>query len=305
VKKYGAHYSVLKDECLNYLTKDNSVESGIFADLTFGAGGHSCSLAQLNTNYKLYCVDQDPDALINGNKIIKEHGLDKQITLLDMNFATFAKYTNEHEINNFSGILLDLGVSSHHFDSPERGFSFRFDAPLDMRMDADNEEVKTAADLLAELSEEEIADILWKYGEERFSRQIARNIVEEREKKPITTTKELENIVFHSYPKKMRFGRLNPSTKSFQALRIAVNRELEVLEEILEGLPDILAPGGRLAIITFHSLEDRIVKRSFNFLAKEKKTVKILNKKPIKASKRELEDNKRSRSAKLRVIEKI
>lgn len=305
MKKYGAHYSVLKEECLNSLTLDGTRQEGLFADLTFGAGGHSSALVEMNCNYKLFSVDQDPDALRNGEELLVERGLKDQVTLLDMNFSEFAKYVTENKLGLFDGILLDLGVSSHHFDSPERGFSFRFDAPLDMRMDADNPEIKTAAELLAELSEDEIADLLYKYGDERLSRQIARNIVEARQQKPVTTTKELENIIFHSYPKKMRFGRTHPATKSFQALRIAVNRELEVLEEILEGLPDILAPGGRLAIITFHSLEDRIVKRSFNSLAKEKKIVKILNKKPITPSKRELDDNRRSRSAKLRVIQKI
>ncbi len=305
MKNYGSHYSVLKKECLNSLTHDGELNSGTFADLTFGAGGHSLSLASMHTDYKLYCVDQDPDALENGKKIIAENNFSNQITLLDMNFSSFIPYAKEHSLDSFTGILLDLGVSSHHFDSPERGFSFRFDAPLDMRMDVDNADVPTAADILSSLDEEEIADIIWKYGEERFSRQIARNIVEERAKAPIKTTKDLENIIFHSYPKKMRFGRLHPATKTFQALRIAVNRELEVLEEVLQGVTSLLAPGGRLAIISFHSLEDRIVKRSFNFLAKEEKIVKILNKKPIRPSKRELEDNKRSRSAKLRVVEKI
>jgi 16S rRNA (cytosine1402-N4)-methyltransferase len=278
---------------------------GTFVDLTFGGGGHTVALAKLSPDYCLYATDQDPEALQNGYKRIESEGLKERVTLLDMNFESFYSYCIENNICDLDGILIDLGVSSHHFDSAQRGFSFRFDAPLDMRMDVDNDSVETAAELLNRLSEEEIADILWKYGEERFSRQIARNIVASRNDEPITTTKQLENIIFHSYPKKMRFGRLHPATKSFQALRIAVNRELEVLQKVLEDLPQLLKVGGRMAIITFHSLEDRIVKRSYNFLAKEKKTVKILHKKPIVPSKKELEENKRSRSAKLRVIEKV
>ncbi len=302
--EYGKHYSVLKEEALSWLTHDGELTEGIFADLTFGAGGHTIALAQMNENFTVYATDQDPEALKNGQQKIVEHNLAEQITLLDMNFVDFPRYCEEHAIK-LNGILMDLGVSSHHFDSPERGFSFRFDAPLDMRMDVDNTEIATAAELLSSLDEAQIADLLWKYGEERFSRQIARNIVAKRAESPITTTKELENIVFHSYPRKMRFGRLHPATKTFQALRIAVNRELEVLQKTLEELPEYLLTGGRLAIITFHSLEDRIVKRSYNFLAKEKKTAKILHKKPIVPSKRELAENKRSRSAKLRVLEKI
>ena len=301
---YQSHYSVMKDECLAFLTKDYSLDIGVFADLTFGGGGHSLALVKLSKHYKLYATDQDPDALTNGREIIQTVGIENQVTLLDMNFSNFANYAHQQQLPLFDGILLDLGVSSHHFDAPERGFSFRFDAPLDMRMDADNTDIPTAATLLASLEEEEIANLLWKYGQERFSRQIARNIVEIREEKPISTTKELENIVFHSYPKKMRYGRTHPATKTFQALRIAVNRELEVLEEVLHSLPELLQRNGRLAIITFHSLEDRIVKQSFNFLAKEKKIGKILRKKPIVPSKQELEQNRRSRSAKLRVFEK-
>lgn len=302
---YTAHYSVLKKESLSWLTHEHTLKMGTFVDLTFGGGGHTVALAKLSPDYCLYATDQDPEALQNGYKRIESEGLKERVTLLDMNFESFYSYCIENNICDLDGILIDLGVSSHHFDSAQRGFSFRFDAPLDMRMDVDNDSVETAAELLNRLSEEEIADILWKYGEERFSRQIARNIVASRNDEPITTTKQLENIIFHSYPKKMRFGRLHPATKSFQALRIAVNRELEVLQKVLEDLPQLLKVGGRMAIITFHSLEDRIVKRSYNFLAKEKKTVKILHKKPIVPSKKELEENKRSRSAKLRVIEKV
>ena len=174
-----------------------------------------------------------------------------------------------------------------------------------MRMDKGNFGTQTAAELLNSLDEEEIADIFWTYGEERFSRKIAANIVEKRKEKPIVTTKDLEDIIFHTYPKKMRFGKTHPATRCFQALRIVVNRELEVLENIIPNAVSLLKSGGRLVIISFHSLEDRIVKHRFKFLAKEEKIVKILTKKPITPGEEELGENNRSRSAKLRVVEKL
>jgi 16S rRNA (cytosine1402-N4)-methyltransferase len=204
----------------------------------------------------------------------------------------------------FAGILMDLGVSSHQFDKMERGFSFRADAPLDMRMNYGDSSIPTAADLLNSLSEKEIADILFNYGEERLSRKIASRIVELRQKKKIETTGELEDICFHAYPPKDRHGKIHPATRSFQALRIAVNEELTVLENTLPKLLPYLAHGGTLAVISFHSLEDRIVKHTFKEISESDQAVTILTKKPLTASESELTENSRSRSAKLRVLQK-
>ena len=193
-----------------------------------------------------------------------------------------------------------------HFDKFDRGFSFREDAPLDMRMNYNDESIYTGAEFLNKADEEEIANIIFKYGEERLSRRIARGVVEFRQTKPIETTKELENIVFHAYPARQRHGRIHPATKTFQAIRIFVNRELEVLENTLEKLYDLLAPNGVLQVISFHSLEDRITKHKFKEIFQcNKNTAKILTKKPIYPSEREITENSRSRSAKLRVMQRL
>lgn len=304
---YKSHYSVLKTECLDFARQAAvGVENPLFADMTFGAGGHSLALADISEAGTVYSVDQDPDALKNGEKIIKEQGKSEKVNLLNMNFESFAPWIKKEKSGlEFQFILMDLGVSSHHFDKFERGFSFREDAELDMRMNFESDD-PTAADVLNELSEEEIADLIFKYGEERLSRRIAKGIVEFRSEKPISRTKELENICFHAYPTKQRHGRIHPATKTFQALRIFVNRELEVLENSISALYDILAPGGMLAIISFHSLEDRITKHKFKEMFQcDTNAAKIVTKKPIYPSEEELQENSRSRSAKLRVLQKI
>lgn len=307
---YTSHYSVLKKECLEYLTENNvEDETKLFADLTFGGGGHTFALSEI-PNAKVYSTDQDPDALANGYKNIKDAGKDEVISLLDMNFSMFPDYVeNELSKNDsfigFDGILMDLGVSSHHFDSAERGFSFRFNGPLDMRMNPRDNESENAADLVNSLEEEELAEIFWKYGEERLSRRIAAAIIEARASSRIETTKQLEDIIFHCYPKKSRFSKTHPATRSFQALRLVVNDELGVLERSLPKLFNTLRPGGRLAVISFHSLEDRIVKWTFKELKNTNASAKILTKKPVIPSETELSENPRSRSAKLRVIEKL
>ncbi|MFZ4712968.1 MAG: 16S rRNA (cytosine(1402)-N(4))-methyltransferase RsmH [Bacteriovoracaceae bacterium] len=310
-ENYGQHYSVLKEECLNYLTEKNSEREALFADLTFGAGGHTTSLALKHQKSLVLATDQDPDAILNGEKFLKSLGLENRIELLKMNFSEFADFydqswkSNHPQYNGIDGILMDLGVSSHQFDTFSRGFSFREDGPLDMRMDYDNNEKETAADIINNYREEDIANILFLYGEERYSRRIAKNICLERKIKPITTTKELENLIFHSYPEKDRHRGAHPATRSFQALRIAVNAELTVLEESLEKLFSTLGRGGRLCVISFHSLEDRIVKHTFKeIVEKNPNCATILTKKPILPSDQELQINSRSRSAKLRVIEK-
>lgn len=280
-------------------------DGDLFVDLTFGAGGHSRALAQLSPSVKVISFDQDPDALANGKKTIEENQLQDKITLVDSNFEKFPAYFKEHQADfkeGARGILMDLGVSSHHFDDTSRGFSFKGEAALDMRMN--NREGDTAKDFVNNLSEEELQLIFQDYGEERFSARIAEAIVKERETAPIETTKDLENIIFHCYPKKMRFGKTNPSTRCFQALRIAVNRELDVLTETIPRLIDALCPYGKLAIISFHSLEDRIVKHTFKAIAKERDDVKILTKKPLIPTEEEIKNNPRSRSAKLRILMK-
>jgi 16S rRNA (cytosine1402-N4)-methyltransferase len=200
---------------------------------------------------------------------------------------------------------MDLGVSSHQFDKMERGFSFRADAPLDMRMNYGDNNIPTAADLLNSLSEKEIADIIFNYGEDKLSRKIAARIVELRQKEKIATTGQIEDICFHAYPAKDRHGKIHPATRTFQALRIAVNEELTVLENTLPKLMPFLAEGGVLAVISFHSLEDRIVKHTFKEISEHGEIPgSVLTKKPMTASEEELEENSRSRSAKLRLLQK-
>lgn len=303
-EKYFEHYSVLKKECLDLLT-EKAPESSRFVDLTFGGGGHSFGLLEMGEKFRVISTDQDPEAIAAGRQRILNSPFASRIELIKSNFSAFPEIAKERFPGElFQGILLDLGVSSHHFDKAERGFSFRVDAPLDMRMDTENSNIKTAADLLNELSEEELADIIFYFGEDRLARKIARKIVEEREKKPIRSTLDLENIIFHCYPKTQRFKGSNPSTRTFQALRIAVNEELKVLE-VLPKLMNLLSPSGRLLVISFHSLEDRIVKRTFKELEKGEISCKILTKKPITPSTKEIDENLRSRSAKLRAIERL
>lgn len=306
-EKYGKHYSVMYNECLEALKSSASDSKAIFADMTFGAGGHTVGLANLFEHSKVYAVDQDPDAIKNGNERITKAGLENKIKLIKSNYAEFPDWVSKNEPNlKFNGILMDLGVSSHQFDTVSRGFSYREDAPLDMRMDYANDEIETAADFLNNYDEESIANVIYKYGEERYSRRIASSIVEKRAESPIKTTKELEDICFHCYPKKDRFKRPHPATRTFQALRIFVNKELEVLEETLEKLFNLLDHGGVLAVISFHSLEDRIAKHKFREIFQtDKNAAKILTKKPILPSDEEIEENSRSRSAKLRLLMKI
>ncbi|OUR92996.1 16S rRNA (cytosine(1402)-N(4))-methyltransferase [Halobacteriovorax marinus] len=304
---YKEHYSVLNKEVIKILTEKREDQTDVnFADMTFGAGGHTFALADAHKKSQVYSVDQDPDALKNGFKNIEEYGFNGRVHLNDMNFESFPEFiSTNHSSLLFDGIVADLGVSSHHFDEGERGFSFRFDAPLDMRMDSDNDTVQTAADIINNYPEAELADIFFKYGEEKLSRRIAKRIAEQREIAPIETTKQLENLIFGCYPKKLQHGRINPSTKCFQALRIKVNEELDVLEKVIPGLLSLLKENGRLAVITFHSLEDRIVKNLFKDAVQGDVPYELYNKKPIVPSHAELEQNPRSRSAKLRIIERV
>lgn len=305
--KYGEHYSVMYKECLEALASGMMDKQAIFADMTFGAGGHTVGLAKLSADAKVFSVDQDPDAIRNGIEKIESLGLKDKITLIKTNYCDFPAWIKENTPElKFNGILMDLGVSSHQFDTVSRGFSYREDAQLDMRMDYQNNDFETAADVLNNYSEEDIANIIYKYGEERYSRRIAAEIVTKRSELEITRTKQLEDICFHCYPKKDRFKRPHPATRTFQALRIYVNKELEVLENTLQSLFELLSPGGVLAVISFHSLEDRITKHKFKEIFQtDKNAAKILTKKPMLPTDSELEENPRSRSAKLRLIKKL
>lgn len=305
--EYLSHYSVMLKECLAAL-EDGSKASGslIFADLTFGAGGHTFALSDHVAGSTVYATDQDPDALKNGAENILRRGKEGKVILLPMNFEQFPDWCEKNQMQGkLAGILMDLGVSSHQFDKMERGFSYRADAPLDMRMNYGDPNQPTAADLLNTLSEKEIADLIFAYGEERLSRRIAARICELRQTKKIETTGELEDICFHAYPVKDRHKKPHPATRTFQALRIAVNDELRVLENTIPKLLPYLSEGGVLAIISFHSLEDRIVKHTFKELVeKEDFPVTILTKKPLTATEEELSENSRSRSAKLRLLKR-
>lgn len=308
MSEYLSHYSVMLKECLDAMELGSRASgSFIFADLTFGAGGHTFALSDHVSGSTVYSTDQDPDALKNGYEIIKSKGKEGAVNLLPMNFIAFSDWCETNKMHGkFAGILMDLGVSSHQFDKMERGFSFRADAPLDMRMNYGDSGTPTAADLLNSLPEKEIADIIFNYGEDRLSRKIAARIVELRQKEKITTTGQIEDICFHAYPPKDRHGKTHPATRTFQALRIAVNQELSVLENTLPKLLPFLAEGGVLAVISFHSLEDRIVKHIFKEIVEKKDfPAIILTKKPLTATEEELSQNSRSRSAKLRLLQRV
>ncbi|WP_277218852.1 16S rRNA (cytosine(1402)-N(4))-methyltransferase RsmH [Peptoniphilus vaginalis] len=307
-----AHKSVLLDETIEGL---NIREGKIYLDGTLGGAGHSREiLKRLKGSGLLIGIDQDIEAL----EVAKERLSDyKNVEFFNLNYINFEKALDELGIDKIDGVLLDIGVSSYQFDNPERGFSYRFDAPLDMRMDQDLE--ISAKDIVNTYSESEITRIIKDYGEEKWASRIAKFVVEERKKKDIETTFELVEIIKNAIPASARRNGPHPAKRTFQALRIEVNRELDVLKDSIERFVHRLNPGGRIAIITFHSLEDRIVKNAFKYLEKDcicppsspictcdkKKEIKVLTRKPITASDEELKENKRSHSAKLRIAEKL
>ena len=298
------HKSVLFDEAVNALNLD---ENKIIVDGTAGGGGHSGEIAKIAK--KVISIDQDPDAI----KVLNERlGNRENITIVHDNYSNIKNIISNLNIDKIDGLLLDLGVSSFQLDTAERGFSFHKDAPLDMRMSKSG---ISAYDVVNTYDEKQLADIIYRYGEEKFSRRIASNIVKARQDKPIETTFELVDIIKASMPQKaMRDS--HPARKTFQAIRIEVNAELDVLKSTLEDTFDILAPGGRIAIITFHSLEDRIVKEQFakwcqGCTCPKEFPVCVCGDKPkgkafksISPSKEELEANPRARSSRLRIFEK-
>ena len=304
-----SHVPVLLNECLEGLAID---PAGTYLDGTAGGGGHSSEIARRLTTGRLISLDQDPDAVAAATERLK--GL--PATVVRTNFRFARRALADLGVTAINGALLDLGVSSHQLDDGERGFSYRQDAPLDMRM---SQSGPTAADLVNSESREELARILREYGEEPYAWAIAGRIVRQREQKPFATTLELADAIASALPPAVRRKDKNPSRRSFQAIRIAVNGEMGALSEGLDEIFDLLAPGGRFAIITFHSLEDRLVKNRFRQWATActcppeypvcvcggKAKAKLITRKPIEAAPDELENNRRSRSAKLRVIEKL
>ena len=305
------HISVLLNETIDSLDiKDN----GIYVDCTIGGAGHAKELLKRNSSVRLIGFDKDQTALNVSKARLDE--FKSRVTLVKDDFKNSPSYLEENNIK-VQGIYADLGVSSHQIDTAERGFSFRFDAPLDMRMDLSAK--KTAKDIVNEYSENELKRVIKEYGEERFASSIARKIINERKKQEIQTTKQLENIILSAVPRYKGNDGSSNVQRTFQALRIEVNGELEGLKEFIIKATDKLEKGGRLSIITFHSLEDRIVKHTFRELAtgctcpsdfpicvcNNKPKVKIITNHPIIASEEELKMNRRSSSAKLRVIEKL
>lgn len=306
------HKSILLNECMEGLSIK---PDGVYVDGTLGGGGHSFHiLERLNEKGRLIGIDQDEDAIEAATKRLAQ--FEKQVTIVRDNYEHFQAILSALSIPEVDGILLDLGVSSYQFDEADRGFSYRFDAPLDMRMD--NRQDFTAKDLVNDYSETELYHIIRDYGEDKFAKNIAKHIVMERAKKPIETTGELAEIVSHAIPMKIRVAGGHPAKRTFQAIRIALNRELDVLKDSLDGMMRSLKPGGRLCIITFHSLEDRIVKQCFKTAEDpcicpkdfpvcscgRKSLGRVITRKAILPGKSEQEENPRSKSAKLRIFER-
>jgi 16S rRNA (cytosine1402-N4)-methyltransferase len=276
---------------------------GTYLDCTVGQGGHAAiALDRSGPEGLLIGIDRDPEALAaTGARLAR---FAKRMRLVRGNFSALKQHLKSVGVSEVDGVIFDLGVSSAQLDRPERGLSFLSDGPLDMRMDQGGG--RTAADLLAQLPERELADLIYRYGEERYSRRIARAIVSARKTHPLRTTTALSSVISGAVPPVYRHGRIHCATRTFQALRIAVNQELEVIEGAIRDAVSVLAPGGRLCVISFHSLEDRIAKQTFRSLAQgPDASLKILTKKPQVPSDEECRENPRARSAKLRVAEKL
>ena len=307
-----SHRSVLLEPCMEALAIK---PEGIYVDGTAGGGGHSYEIAKRLTTGRLIAIDQDEAAIKAASAKLSCYG--DRVTVVRNNFRNVADVLDMLGIEKIDGILMDLGVSSYQLDTPERGFSYMADAPLDMRMDARAE--KTAYDVVNTYSELDLRRILFDYGEEKFAPRIAARIVKARGDKPIETTGELTALIKSAIPAAARDGGHHPAKRSFQAIRIEVNAELDVIRPALESAMRRLNPGGRMAVITFHSLEDRMVKQTFADMASgctcprglpvcvcgKTPQVKVISKKPILPDEEELESNPRSRSAKLRVAEKL
>ncbi len=304
------HVSIMLDQVIENLSIK---EDGIYVDGTVGGAGHSSViLSHLGPDGRLICLDQDNDAI----KTAKERLNDSRVNVVKSNYVNMDAVLNDLGIDKVDGILLDLGVSSYQFDNGDRGFSYRMDAPLDMRMDQDSP--YTAEDIINDYSEQELYRVIKEYGEDPFAKNIAKHIVKAREIKRIKTTFELNEIIKNAIPAKARREGGHPSKRTYQAIRIELNHELSVLENSIDGMIDMLKPKGRLCIITFHSLEDRIVKQRMKTaenpcicppefpvcVCNRKSKGKVVTRKPIIPDAEELEENPRSKSAKLRVFER-
>lgn len=306
------HKPVLLEECIQNL---NIKPDGIYVDATLGGAGHSKEIAKRLTTGRLISFDQDIEAIENAKKELAPFM--NNVTLVHSNFQHLKEELNNLGVDHIDGILMDLGVSSYQLDNPERGFSYMNDAPLDMRMDASQE--FSAYDVVNTFSKEELSKIIKDYGEENWHARIAEFIVNKRKEAPIHTTFELVDVIKSAVPKNARDEHLHPAKRTFQAIRIQVNEELDVIDSTIRDAFEKMNPEGVAAIITFHSLEDRIVKNCFRYLATDcicppqlpvcvcnhPAVAKLINKKPITASKEELEENPRSRSAKLRCAKRI
>lgn len=306
------HYSVMLSETVDAL---NVKDGGIYADGTLGGGGHSHEILSRADNIRLIGIDQDTDALLAAKQRLSVFG--DKVTYVNNNFKNVANVLDELEISEIDGMVLDLGVSSYQLDNEERGFSYMKSAPLDMRMNQNNE--FSAYDVVNGYTEDQLTDIFYRYGEENWSRRVAKFIVEKRKQAPIETTGELSEIIKAAIPKNARKDEIHPEKRIFQAIRIEVNGELEILKGAVCDIIKRLKKGGRLAVITFHSLEDRIIKQVFSELAKgctcpsdfpvcvcgKTPEIKVITRKPILPTKEELCENSRSKSAKLRVAEKL
>lgn len=306
------HRSVLLEETIEGL---QIRKDGIYVDGTLGGGGHTLEICKrLGEKGSIVGIDQDQAAVRAASIRLKDFG--EKVTIVWSNYCDMKSVLQQLQIDKVDGIILDLGVSSYQLDTAERGFSYREDAPLDMRMDTRQE--KTARDIVNGYSETELFRVIRDYGEEKFARNIAKNIVERREKAPICTTGELTDIIRSSIPMKFQKKVGHPAKRTFQAIRIELNKELEVLRESLDDMIELLNPGGRLCIITFHSLEDRIVKNAFRknedpcicppdfpvCVCGRTSRGKVITRKPILPSSEEMEENSRSKSAKLRIFQK-
>ena len=306
------HKSVLLEETIEGL---NIKPDGIYVDGTLGGAGHAREVCKkLSAKGRFIGIDQDQDAIIAASERLAPF---KQATVIRSNYCYMVSELAARGINKVDGILLDLGVSSYQLDNEERGFTYRVDAPLDMRMD--QRQTQTASDIVNGYEEKELYRIIRDYGEDKFAKNIAKHIVAARQVKPITTTGELTEIIRESIPMKMQVKSGHPAKRTFQAIRIELNRELDVLRDSMDGMIDILDDGGRLCIITFHSLEDRIVKTIFRknenpctcpsdfpvCVCGKKSKGKVITRKPILPGETEMEENPRSKSAKLRIFERV
>lgn len=307
------HISVLLEETIAGL---NVQKDGIYVDGTLGGAGHAYEVcSQLGENGRFVGIDQDEAAIAAGKERLAEFG--DKVTIVRSNYCDMPKVLEELGIDKVNGILLDLGVSSHQLDTIDRGFSYKYDAPLDMRMD--NRQNMTAKDIVNQYSEMELYRIIRDYGEDKFAKNIAKHIVRVRQEKEITTTYELNEAIKAAIPMKVRKNTGHPSKKTFQAIRIELNKELEVLNNTLQSMIDLLDEHGRICVITFHSLEDRIVKSIFRknenpctcppsfpvCMCGKKPKGKVITRKPVLPSEQELERNRRAKSAKLRIFEHV